>query len=53
MGGNRAKLNAQQLSELQELLRRSTPRTVLGAVAAAESGQFWTVSDLRRVLAQR
>lgn len=53
VGGNRAKLNEQQVSELKDLLPRSTPRAVLGVVAASDSGQFWTVPDLRRVIEHR
>jgi transposase len=50
LGGNRAKLTAQQQAELAEKLHDYTPTQVLGPQAATSAGQFWTVADLQHVV---
>lgn len=51
-GGNRAKLTPMQIEDLQERLHSYTPAQVFGAAAATPDGQFWTVEDLARAIAQ-
>lgn len=51
-GGNRAKLNQAQVSELGERLRMYTPANLFGATTATGDGQFWTVPDLQRAVEQ-
>jgi transposase len=50
LGGNRAKLSAQQREELKIKLNDYTPGQLFGPQAAAPTGQFWTVEDLRQAL---
>jgi transposase len=49
-GGNRAKLAARQLEQLQAQLQQYTPRQLLGADESGGDGQFWTVPDLAKWL---
>lgn len=49
-GGNRARLTAQQIEAVQTKLHHYTPAQLLGKDACVGSGQFWTVSDLARLL---
>lgn len=49
-GGNRAKLDAVQLEQLQAQLQRYTPRQLLGASACSGDGQFWSVADLAKLV---
>lgn len=51
-GGNRAKLSPAQLADLKDRLRVYTPADLFGAAAATADGQFWSVPDLERALAQ-
>ena len=51
-GGNNAKLTATQLEDLQTRLQSYTPAMLFGPAAATPSGQFWTVADLQRAVAQ-
>lgn len=52
LGGNRAKLTAQQLAELGEKLHDYTPAQIMGPKATSPTGQFWTVADLQRIVKQ-
>lgn len=47
-GGNSAKLLPHQVEHLSEQLKRYTPEQLLGAEAV--SAQFWTVTDLARLV---
>jgi len=49
-GGNRAKLEALQLEQLQQQLQRYTPRQLLGAAECSGEGQFWSVPDLAKLV---
>lgn len=51
-GGNRAKLTMAQIEDLKSRLQMYTPAELFGTTAATADGQFWTVSDLRRAVAQ-
>jgi transposase len=51
-GGNRARLSAEQLQALAQRLRQYTPRDLFGDETQTEDGQFWTVEDLHRAVAQ-
>ena len=51
-GGNSAKLTAAQRADLQTRLQSYTPAMLFGPAAATPSGQFWTVADLQRAVAQ-
>jgi transposase len=50
IGGNRAKLSAQQLEEIQERLLMYSPRDILGPHTQTATGQHWTVEDLAQVV---
>lgn len=50
LGGNRAKLTAEQQEELKVKLNDYTPAQVFGPQAATITGQFWTVEDLHQAL---
>lgn len=50
IGGNRAKLNRQQLEELQEHLHIYRPRDILGPQTHTATGQHWAVEDLAQVV---
>jgi transposase len=52
VGGNNRKLTPEQLSDLRTRLQQYTPKSLFGPAAATPSGQFWTLSDLRRALTQ-
>ena len=47
-GGNRAKLQPEQIEELKTRLHQYTPANLFGPTAATADGQFWTVEDLQR-----
>ena len=47
-GGNSAKLTPHQVEHLTDQLARYTPEQLLGAEAV--SAQFWTVTDLARLV---
>jgi transposase len=51
-GGNHAKLSRAQKDELGLKLNRYTPRDLWGSATHSPSGQFWTVEDLVRGVAQ-
>ena len=53
IGGNRSKLNKQQVKELQEILHQYTPRERLGEKSSTAHGQFWRVEDLSRLLREK
>lgn len=50
VGGNRAKLMAQQRQTVRAKLYQGTPRQLFGAATATPSGQFWTIPDLKRAV---
>jgi len=50
VGGNRAKLSAQQLEEVRERLLMYSPRAILGPHTQTVTGQYWTVEDLAQVV---
>jgi len=52
-GGNRARLSALELEEVQQLLHQYTPKDWLGPRARTADGQFWTVEDLMVVVGER
>ncbi len=52
VGGNAAKLTSEQMAHLGERLHQYTPRDVFGSDTWTAAGQFWTVEDLERALAQ-
>lgn len=49
-GGNRAKLQAVELEQLQQRLEDYTPGQLLGTVNCYGDGQFWTVPDLAKLV---
>ena len=51
-GGNNAKLSDDQLNELLQRLRFTTPRQFFGASAATPGGREWTVEDIYRAVRQ-
>ena len=51
-GGNNRKLSSDQLTELRTRLQHYTPKSLFGPNAATPSGQFWTLSDLRKAIEQ-
>jgi transposase len=50
-GGNRAKLSPAQRQSVRATLQQYTPRQLFGPEAATVDGQFWTVSDLKHLVA--
>ena len=52
-GGNHTLLTAEQRADLRALLHTSTPAQLLGSESAVADGEFWSVPDLVRVVAQR
>ena len=52
-GGNRARLLALEVEELSQLLQRYTPSQLLGPEMSSGNGQYWTLSDLQQIVAQR
>ncbi len=52
VGGNAAKLSQFQIEDLSERLHLYTPFQLFGFEAAVSDGQFWTVADLKRAVAQ-
>jgi len=51
-GGNRAKLQPEQIEELRTRLHQYTPANLFGTTTATADGQFWTVQDLQRAIQQ-
>lgn len=49
-GGNRAKLTAAEIENLQVRLHEYTPRDLFGPQANTLDGAFWTVEDLERAI---
>ena len=49
-GDNALKLTRQQRAELKQRVEQSRPDQVLAADVRISQGQFWTVSDLQRVI---
>jgi transposase len=52
VGGNRAKLTAEEVEDLNRRLRLYTPGDLFGPTAATSDGQFWTVPDLKQAVQQ-
>lgn len=52
VGGNRAKLTAEQRQVVRAKLHQYTPRHLFGTTTATSNGQFWTVPDLQRAVLQ-
>jgi transposase len=53
LGGNHAKLKAEQIAEVKQLVHQYTPRGLLGLDTATRDGQFWTVKDLAQLVERR
>jgi transposase len=53
LGGNRARLRPLEIEELSRLLHSYTPVQLLGADACSGNGTYWTVDDVRQVVANR
>ena len=49
VGGNRAKLSADQIEQVEAILHRYTPDQKFGA-GQSVGGQFWTLADVRRLV---
>jgi transposase len=49
VGGNRAKLTADQIETVQTTMHRYTPNQKFG-VGKSVGGQFWTLADVRRLV---
>jgi transposase len=52
IGGNSAKLTAQQVEAIQQQLHRYTPAQRLGKQVCVAQGQFWTLADLKQLVQQ-
>lgn len=52
LGGNSAKLTAEQRAEIELRLHQYTPRDLFGAATDTPTGQFWTIEDLERAVEQ-
>lgn len=52
VGGNSAKLRADQIEAIQQTLHGYTPAQRLDKDACVGSGQFWTVADLKHLVEQ-
>ena len=52
VGGNSAKLSADQIEAVQQTLHRYTPAQRLGEDACCGNAQFWTVAALKHLLQQ-
>ncbi len=52
LGGNSAKLTEEQRADLETRLHDYTPHAVLGTATQTAEGQFWTVEDLQKAIAQ-
>ena len=50
LGGNSAKVTAEQVAELKERLQSNTPQEVLGPKCVSPDGQYWCVGDLQQVV---
>jgi transposase len=53
LGGNHARLRPLEIEELSRLLHTYTPAQLLGSAASHRDGTYWTVDDLRQVVAHR
>lgn len=53
LGGNHAKLKAEQIAEVRRLVHEYTPHGLLGLETATHDGQFWTVKDLAQLVERR
>jgi transposase len=52
LGGNRARLQPEQIEKLMNQLHTYTPAQLLGRDACVGEGQFWTVGDLAKLVAR-
>jgi len=52
LGGNRARLQPEQIETLLNQLHTYTPAQLLGRDACVGEGQFWTVGDLAQLVAR-
>lgn len=52
LGGNRALLKPQQIEAIMNQLHTYTPAQLLGRDECFREGQFWTLSDLAKLLAR-
>lgn len=52
-GGNHYRLTAEQKAELADLVRRYTPKQLLGDDYATQSGAHWTTHDLKQLIARK
>lgn len=52
VGGNRAKLTAEQRQVVRAKLHQYTPRHLFGPATATPDGQFWTIADLQHAVQQ-
>jgi transposase len=50
LGGNRRKLQPEQIADLKRRLHQYTPQALFGCEAATLEGQFWTVEDLQHAI---
>lgn len=53
LGGNRAKLRAHEIEQVQTVLHTYTPQQWFGCAACVGDGQFWTVGDLAKLVEQQ
>jgi len=49
LGGNRAKLSAEEIGKVRDTLHHYTPEQKYGA-GNSVGGQFWTIADVRRLV---
>jgi transposase len=52
-GGNRAKLRATEIEQIQRVLHTYTPQQWFGSTGSSDTGQFWTVGDLAKLVEQQ
>jgi transposase len=52
LGGNSAKLTAEQRAEIELRLHQYSPHDLFGTMTHTPDGQFWTVEDLQQALKQ-
>lgn len=52
LGGNSAKLTDEQRVEIETRLHAYTPHDLFGTATQTADGQFWTVEDLHKAVAQ-
>lgn len=50
LGGNSAKLTAEQRAEIELRLHQYAPRDLFGTRTQTADGQFWTIEDLQQAL---